>query len=380
MKQTLIPALVLAAVQLTTAASREFHVYFGTYTGEKSRGIYVSRFDARTGTLGSPELAAETRNPSFLAADPRGRWLFAVSEVTTTEGKRSGGVSAFARDPSSGRLAFLNQQPTGGAGPCHVALDSKGRCLLVANYGGGSIASLPVRKDGTLGPPVSEIQHAGSSVNPRRQTRPHAHFIAPDRADRFALVCDLGLDQVLVYRLDPRRATLTANDPPFASLHPGAGPRHLAFTPDNRFVQVVNELDSTLTAFAYDRRRGELTALETVSTLPAIFPAGSNTCAEVQMHPSGRFVYASNRGHDSIAVFRLDAKSGRPQLVEHQATGGRTPRHFAIDPTGHWLLAENQASDTVVVFQIDPRTGRLSPTGQGVEVPSPVCAVFVPVK
>lgn len=375
-----ICCLLATAALSQPAAAREFLVYFGTYTSAKSRGIYVSRFDAQRGRLSAPELAAEAKGPSFLAVHPSERFVYAVGETTTLEGKRSGGVIAFALDKRSGRLSLLNAQPSGGAGPCHLALDSKGRCLLVANYGGGSIASLPVLKDGTLGAPVSTVQHAGSSVNPQRQTGPHAHFITPDPADRFALVCDLGLDQVLVYRLDPGCATLTANDPPFASLHPGAGPRHLAFAPNGRFVYVVNELDSTLTGFAFDRRRGALKELQTLSTLPASFPGSSNTCAEVQMHPTGRFVYGSNRGHDSIAVFAVDAKSGRFRAVEHQVTGGRTPRHFAIDPTGRWLLAENQASDTVTVFRIDPRTGTLSPTDQVVEVPAPVCAVFVSLK
>jgi 6-phosphogluconolactonase len=370
---------LLAALASLHAASSTQLVFFGTYTGAKSKGIYVSRFDAATGKLDAPTLAAETKSPSFLAVHPSERFLYAVGEGTTVAGGRSGAVSAFALDKWSGQLTLLNQQPSGGLGPCHLALDSKGRCLMVANYGGGSIASLPVRQDGSLGEPATTIQHTGASVNPQRQAGPHAHFITPSPDDRFALCCDLGLDQVLVYRLDPKRATLAANDPPFATVKPGAGPRHLTFSPDGKFVFVINEMASTITAFTYDAKRGALAAGQTVSTLPEGFSEKS-TCAEIAVHPTGKYVFGSNRGHDSIATFAVDPKSGALRHVAHTPTGGKTPRYFAIDPTGQWLLAENQASDSVVVFCIDPQSGKLSPTGQSVEVPSPVCAVFVAAK
>ena len=372
--------LLATALGLQPAGAREFFVYFGTYTGAKSKGIYISKFDTASGKLSASEFAAKTKSPSFLALHPNGHFLYAVGEATALEGQRSGGVSAFALDQRTGKLSFLNQQPSGGLGPCHLDVDRSGRCLLVASYGGGSIASLPIRRDGTLGEPASTIQHAGSSVNAQRQAGPHAHFITADPANRFALCCDLGLDQVLIYRLDAKRATLMPNDPPFATAKPGAGPRHLAFRPDGRFVFVANELASSLTAFAYDARPGTLREVETVSTLPAGILATNNSCAEVQMHPNGKFVYASNRGHDSIAVFGVDAKSGRLTLVEIAATLGQTPRHFALDPSGQWLLAENQASDSVVVFRVDAASGKLVPTGKQIELPSPVCAVFVPTK
>jgi len=359
------------------APARDFFVYFGTYTGARSKGIYVSRFDSVTGKLGEPELAADTKSPSFLAVHPNHRFLYAVGETSVIEGKRAGAVNAFSLEAKAGKLTLLNRQPSGGLGPCHVAVDAKGRCLLVANYSSGSVASLPIRKDGSLGAPASAIQHTGSSVNPRRQAGPHAHFITPDPANRFALTCDLGLDKVLAYRLDSKRATLAANDPPFSVASPGAGPRHLAFSPDGGFVYVINELGSSLTTFKYDPKRGALMELQTLSTLPAKFD-GQNTCAHVLVHPSGKFVYGSNRGHDSIAVFTADQKTGQLALIEHQSTQGKTPRNFAIDPAGAWLLAENQASDSVVVFQIDGQTGRLKPTGQAVTVGAPVCAVFVP--
>ena len=354
-------------------------VYFGTYTGAKSKGIYVARFDSATGRLTPPELAVATPSPSFLALHPGRRFLYAVGETSNVGGKRVGAVSAFSLDAKTGQLTLVNRQSSGGDGPCHLAVDRTGTCLLVANYGSGSIAALPIRADGGLAEPGTVIQHQGSSVNPTRQAGPHAHFITTDPANRFALVCDLGLDQALIYRLDPAKAALVPNDPPFTPIKPGSGPRHLAFHPSGRFVFLINEIGSTLTAFAYDAKRGALKELQTVSTLPETF-AGKSSCAEVQVHPSGKFVYGSNRGHDSIAVFGFDARNGKLTCVEHQATQGKNPRHFAIDPTGQWLLAENQDSDSIVIFHVDAKTGRLSATGQTVSVGAPACAIFAPAK
>jgi len=359
------------------STNQPMRVYIGTYTSAKSKGIYVSQFDPATGRLGPAELAVQTGNPSFLAVHPSGRFLFAVGETSDFGGKREGAVRAFGVGEQSGRLTLLNQQSSGGAGPCHLAVDHAGKCLLVANYGSGSIAVLPILGNGNLAERSTTIQHQGSSVNPQRQAGPHAHFITPDLENRFALTCDLGLDQVLVYRLDPPKAALAANDPPFAAVKPGSGPRHLAFHPSGHFIFLINEMGSTITTFAYDPQRGALNELQTISTLPEDF-TGKSTCAEVQVHPSGRFVYGSNRGHDSIAVFAFDAAAKKLTFVEHQSTQGKTPRHFAIDPAGRWLLAENQGSDNIVLFRVDAATGRLNPTGQVVEVPAPVCAVFVP--
>lgn len=364
-------------VSSAPACAREFLVYFGTYTGAKSKGIYVSSFDTATGKLTRPELAAETKSPSFLAVHPNKHFLYAVGEINNFEGKRSGAVSAFSIEAKTGKLNLLNQQPSGGLGPCHLALDATGLCLLTANYGSGSIALLPVHKDGSLSEPVSTIQHTGSSVNPQRQAGPHAHFITTDMGSRHALVCDLGLDKVLIYRLEEKNTKLVPNDPPSGPVAPGAGPRHLALAPDGKFAYVINEMGSTITTFAYDERRGAMTELQTISMLPEKF-AGNNSCAEIAVHPTGKFVYGSNRGHNTIAVFAADRLAGKLTFVEHQSTQGKVPRHFAIDPTGRWLLAENQDSDSVVVFSIDDETGRLKPTGQTVEVPAPVCAVFVP--
>ncbi len=354
-------------------------VYFGTYTGAKSKGIYVARFDPATGRLGAPELAVATSSSSFLALHPNRRFLYAVGETSSLAGQRFGAVRAFKLNAKTGRLTLINQQSSGGEGPCYVAVDRTGKCLLVANYSSGSIAALPIRPDGGLAEPACVIQHQGSSVNPARQAGPHAHFIAPDLANRFALSCDLGLDQVLVYRLDPAKCALVPNDPPFAPVKPGSGPRHLAFDPSGRLVFVISEMGSTLTEFAYDAAHGTLKELQTVSTLPENF-TGNRSGAEVQVHPSGKFVYGSNRGDDSIAVFSIAPESGRLTLVEYQSTQGKTPRHFALDPTGQWLLAENQDSDSIVIFRVDTTTGRLSATVQTVSLGAPACAIFVPAK
>jgi 6-phosphogluconolactonase len=359
--------------------------YFGTYTRAKSKGIYVARFDPATGKLTTPELAAETRNPSFLAIEPGKRFLYSVGEIDELNGKPTGVVNAFKLNRGTGKLEFLNQQASGGAGPCHVSVDPNGKCVLVANYGSGSVAALPILEDGRLGPAGSVMQHSGSSVNPERQTGPHAHFIisAPgpfvlDGAlQAFVLACDLGLDKIMLYRLEPTHAKLMASQPPFVRIKPGSGPRHLAFAPSGRFVYLINEMACTLTVLQFDPNRANLTEVQTISTLPADFK-GKNTCAEVQVHPLGKFVYASNRGHDSIALFKIDTASGKLTFVEHQSTLGKTPRHFALDPSGNWLLAENQETDNVVVFHVDPATGRLNPTGQQVEIGSPVCSLFVP--
>ena len=363
----------------TLPADGTMLVYFGTYTGAKSKGIYVSRFDAATGKLTAPELAVATASPSFLAVHPSGPFLYAAGETSRLEGRRVGAVSAFSVDAKTGGLRLLNRQSSGGEGPCHLAVDQSGKCVVVANYGNGVIAVLPIGADGRLAEPSTVIQHLGSSVNPARQAGPHAHFVTTDPADRFALACDLGLDKVLVYRFDPDKATLVANDPSFAPTAPGSGPRHLAFDPSGRFVFLISEMSATLTVFAYDAKRGALKELQTISTLPEGY-AGERSGAEVQVHPSGKFVYGSNRGHDSIAVFGFDSTRGELTCVQHQATQGKMPRHFAIDPTGQWLLAENQESDSVVVFRVDATTGRLSPTGQAISIGAPVCAVFVPAK
>jgi 6-phosphogluconolactonase len=349
-------------------------VYFGTYTGPKSQGIYVSHLDPTTGLLTAPELAGAVSSPSFVAIHPSHQFLYAVNEVSTFQGKKAGAVTAFAIEPRTGKLTLLNQQSSGGSGPCHLNVDRTGRNVLVANYGGGSCAVLPIDQDGRIGAATTFIQHRGSSMDKRRQEGPHAHGAYFDPANRFAFVPDLGLDHVMIYKFDPAQGSLVANEPPFGSVPPGSGPRHLAFDPTGKYVYVINEMLCTVTAFTYDAARGSLAPIHTVSTLPSgeqLLPSFST--AELEVHPSGRFLYGSNRGHDTIAVFAIDQQTGRLTPIQHQSTQGKTPRGFGIDPTGRWLFAANQDSDTVVGFRIDENTGRLSPTGQTVHVGMPVC-------
>jgi 6-phosphogluconolactonase len=358
-------------------------VYVGTYTGPKSKGIYLFRL--QTENLDVPQnvtlvpmgLAAETPSPSFLELDLTRRLLFAVNEVNQFEGKPTGGVSAFKIDPGTGMLTLINQRPSMGTGPCHLVLDKPGRNLIVANYGSGSVSVLPVAADGTLGAASDVVQHTGSSVNPERQKGPHAHCVKLDAANRFVFVCDLGLDKVLVYRFDPQRGKLTPHNPPFAPLKPGAGPRHMVFRPDNRFAYVTNEMNSTITAFRYDAKAGVLSEIQTVSTLPEHFD-GANTTAEIDVHPSGKWLYVSNRGHNSVALFTSDRDKGTLTWVEEQMTGGSTPRHFGIEPSGRHAAIGNQNSDTILVARIDAGNGRLKPSGVFASAPSPVCMKFLP--
>jgi len=371
-----VVVLLYAAISVASS-DKSLLFYVGTYTRTDSKGIYAFRMDKATGALTSLGLAAETSNPSFLAVDPAGRFLFAVGESNNFNGKPGGAVSAFGINREYGKLTLLNQASSGGGGPCHVAVDRLGKHALVANYNGGNVSVLPISTDGKLGDSTAFIQHQGSSVNPQRQAGPHAHGVYLDAGNNIAVVADLGLDQLVVYRFDPAKGTLTANDPPFAKVRPGAGPRHFAFHPNGRFAFVINELDSTLTTFEYEPNRAVFKELATVSTLPADFNARSYT-AEVFVHPSGKFVYGSNRGADTIAILAVDQTTGALTNVGWEPTQGRTPCNFAIDPSGQYLLAANQDSRSIVVFKIDQQTGKLSSIGQKAEVDSPVCITFVP--
>jgi 6-phosphogluconolactonase len=314
-------------------------------------------------------------NPSYLAFDSTQRFLYAVNELKTYEDKPSGTVSAFAVDPRAGRIKLLNKRLTHGTDPCHVLVDKKRKYVFVANFMSGSICVLPVLDDGSLGEASAFIQQQGSSIDPVRQKGPHPHSVTLDKANRFAFVPDLGMDKLMVYRFDPRRGMLEPNKAPWIKMKPGAGPRHLAFHPGGKFSFLINELDSTLSALSYDGRKGTFKELQIVSTLPERFH-GESTCADVQVSPSGAFVYGSNRGHDSIVIFKIDQRTGRLTYVGHEPTRGKTPRHFGIDPTGRFLIAANQDTDTIVTFRIEPKTGKLLPTGHVTEVPTPVCVKF----
>lgn len=368
---------------MTSQSASAIFVYVGTFTGfpphprGKAEGIYVFRMDPSSGDLTLVHTATDVPNPSFLALHPSQRYLYAVNAVPEIDGHVGGAVSAFVVDRATGGLTFLNRQSTGGAGPCHVSVDQTGRYVMAANYGGGSVAMFPIQSDGRLGPASDFVQHVGSSVNPERQQGPHAHSINLDPTNRYALVADLGLDKVLVYRLDFAHGKLVPNDPPFVAVAPGAGPRHLDFHPSRRYAYVINEIGSTITAFDYDALRGTLREIHTVPTLPNGY-SGTNSCADLHVHPSGRFLYGSNRGHDSIVIYAIDEATGRLAHVGHQSTGGRTPRNFAIDPGGSLLLAANQDTDNIVTFRIDQQSGKLTPTGQEVKALTPVCLKIVP--
>ena len=374
---TMPPTTAQAPAPQTQAG--ELLVYFGTYTnGPLSKGIYSSRLNLATGQLSPAQLAAESENPSFLAVHPKRNFLYAVNEVGKFEGQNSGSVSAFAMDRQSGALKFLNRHSSAGAGPAHVTIDSEGKNVLVANYGGGSVAVLPTAANGSLQPPSSTIQHSGSSVNPNRQKGPHAHSINLDSSNRFAYAADLGIDKIMIYRYDAAKGSLTPNTPPSASVEPGSGPRHFAIHPEGRYAYVINELPLTITAFSRDAGNGGLTAFQTISTLqPGTTPQPGYSTAEIQVHPSGRFLYGSNRGHNSISMFSIDPQSGRLTFSQIISTDGRTPRNFGIDPSGTYLLAANQQSDTVTVFRINEKNGRLMQVGTPVAVPAPVCVKFI---
>ena len=359
------------------AAAKEWIVYVGTYTAgtSTSKGIQTLRLNRETGELTGPTLAIETENPSFLALHPNGRSLYAVNEVGEFGGKPGGGVTAFAIG-KDGALTKINEQSSGGGGPAHISLNKEGTHAFVANYGGGSVAVLPIAKDGSLQPQTGFVQHEGSGTDPKRQNRPHAHSINVDPSGKFAIAADLGLDKLFVYKFDKVKGTLTPNDPPFATVAPGSGARHFAFAPNGKIGYAINELKSTITVFTWDAAKGTLTEIQTLTTLPKDF-TGESFTADVQVHPSGKFVYGSNRGHNSISVFAVDPKTGKLTLSSTQSTGGSWPRHFGIDPSGTFLLAANQRSDSIVVFRIDPATGALKETGKTATVGQPACVRFI---
>lgn len=352
----------------------KMQVYIGTYSDDQHEGIHLLQLDTASGELTKIGGTSGVKNPSFLALHPNGHFLYAVCEVDDFENGK-GAVAAFAIGPH-GALKALNRQSSGGGGPCHLVVDRAGKNVLAANYGGGSVCVLPIDDEGRLSKASSVIQHRGKSVDAGRQEAPHAHSVNLDRDNRFAFVADLGLDQVLVYRFDPVKGMLAPNDPPAARVKPGAGPRHFAFHPNGQFAYVINEMACTITAFRYSPHHGTLEELQTITTLPHEKRDDYST-AEVQVHPSGKFVYGSNRGHNSIAIFTVDEQTGRLTAAGHHSTEGKTPRNFGIDPAGKYLLAANQDSDNLVVFKIDASTGQLTPTGHEIKVPKPVCVKFV---
>ena len=359
---------------------RGYFVYVGTYTGADSKGIYGYQFEAETGRLTPMGLSAEVVNPSFAVTDPAHRHLYAVTEMNEQGPdpyKTDGYINSFSIDPRTGSLTFLNKVSSGGGGPCHLVVDKTGRILFVANYGSGNVASFAIEANGRIGKMTGLDQHGGSSVDPRRQQGPHAHAVVLSPDNRFLFVPDLGLDRILIYRIDEVKQTFTLNNPSYVSVNPGLGPRHFVFGAGANFAYAVCEMGSSVVTFSYDRESGKLTPKQTISTLPADF-SGEDNAAEVDVGPSGRFLYASNRGNDSITVFHIDMNTGLLNKIQIVPTQGKIPRNFVIDPTGRYLLVANQNSNNIVVFAIDAGNGQLTPTGQAADVPSPVSMLFVP--
>jgi len=358
-------------------------VYVGTYTHDlvkgtpsKSEGIYVYRMEQSSGELELVSKATDASNPSFLAVDPKHRFLYAVNELSEFEGLSGGAVSSFSIASDTGELTFLNRQPSQGAWPCHLSVDKMGKYVLVANFLGGSVSVFPIQSGGQLGEATDSVQFRDLDPDPQRRKRPHAHAIVLDPANQYAFVPDLGLDRIMIYRFDLNRGKLIPNDVPWIRIKSGAGPRHFTFHPDGKHAYLINQNDSTLTAFAYNETRGTLTKLQTVPTLPEDF-TGKNTAADVHIAPSGQFVYGSNRGHNSIVIYKIIEETGKLTYVGHQSTLGKTPRNFALDPSDTFLFVANQETDEIVTFRVNRYTGMLASTGQRVKVPKPACLKII---
>ena len=362
-----------------SAPDQGFLVYVGTYTGHGSDGIYAYRFHPARGELKPIGLVAKTDNPSFITIDSAGRFLYAVNELDSFQNQPTGAVSVFAIDSKSGELKLLQQISSLGAAPAHLSMDKSGRYLLVANYNGGNVAVFPIESDGRLGPQTSFIQNAGSSVNPDRQSGPHAHFIQVTNDNKYVLVADLGIDKVLLFRFDANTGSLIPTDSGYVTMDPGSGPRHIAFAPSGKFIYVLNELTSTVTVLSYESENGAMQIKRTISTLPEDF-TGKNTAAEIAVDAKGQFLYGSNRGDNSIGLFSINSDSGDLIPIAWIPSGGKTPRHFEIDPTGQWLFIANQDSDNIVLFRIDQATGQLVQKPQTSVLISPVCIRFLKLK
>ena len=360
--------LMIATPPLAIAA--DALVYFGSHSNAPGTGFSLAHFNTDTGALTQPEFLLEAPEPAFFVLSPDGTRLYTCNSDTP------GGLSAYAVEPATGRLTFLNRALAGSRGTSFITLDGTGRFVLVASYDGGNVAAFALKPDGSLGDWTAFAQHTGRSVHPERQTRPYPHAIVLDPTNRFALVPDLGTDRLCIYRFDEKTGALTPNDPPFAAIAPGSGPRHVRFHPNGRWVYLINEIANTIAGFDWDATRGTLTPFQTITTLPADF-TGANTSAELEIHPNGQFLYGSNRGHNSLAVFAIDPANGHLTAVEHIASEGKTPRNFAFDPTSQWIVLTNQNSSNAVVFRVDSATGRLTRTGEPVPVPAPFCERFL---
>jgi 6-phosphogluconolactonase len=368
---TWLAILVISGLLPVHAA--DMFVYFGTHRSGTNVGFSLGHFDTDTGALTKPEFLIQSPAPAYFVIHPDGLHLYTCNSGSPGE------VSAYEIEPHTGQLKFLNRVPAGGTDTSYVSLDQTGHYVLAANYSGGNIAVFAIKPDGSIGERTGFMQHTGSSVNPQRQTHAYAHSIIVDPSNRFALVADLGLDKVFVYRFNAQNGSLTPDDPPFVNIKPGSGPRHVKFHPNGRWVYVISEIASTVTAFNWDSANGTLAEFQSVSALPADFK-GTSTCAEIMVHPNGKFLYASNRGDDSLAVFAINPTTGELTPVEHVPSGGKTPRNFAFDPTGKWIICSNHDSNNAFVFRVDENTGKLKQIGGPVSVPYPFCERFLPVQ
>lgn len=371
---------LFAAVTIAQAAEgTKQRLYFGTYTQGSSEGIYTAELDLSTGDVSECRLVAKVTNPSFVAIHPSKKYLYAVGEIDNFEGKSQGGVYAYEISPETGDLKLLGSQSSVGAGPCHVSIHPSGSHVFAANYGGGSVCALPILQDGNIGPATGFVQHMGTGPDASRQKGPHAHSINPDQKGNYIFAADLGLDKVLIYKLDST-GKLVPNNPAAGTVPPGSGPRHFAFHPSGKYAYVINEMTMTITAYAYDAEKGSLEAIETVSTLPAGAEGKNFSTAEVQAHPSGKFVYGSNRGHNSISVFNVDETTGKLAFASNTQEGIDTPRNFGIDPTGKFAIVCNQGGKSAFVYKIDQKTGALTRTGKAIAIDSPVCVKFLAIE
>jgi 6-phosphogluconolactonase len=372
-------ALFLFSSLLMSAVTPSLHhLYLGTYTRTTSRGIYSAQLDAKTGVLSTPILAAELTNPSWLTLHPSGRVLYAIEETKLPDGKAGGAVRAYAIDPVTRALTLLNREITADS-LCHAAVDATGRILVAVSYGGGQVSAFPLLADGRLGPRQSFLQHTGPlGPNAKRQDKPHAHSATFSPDQRFVHVCDLGQDRVYHYAVEATRGTLEPAATPFTPFTPGTGPRHAKFSADGQYFYVIDELDGTVTASRYASATGTLTPFQRIATLPPDYAGETNTTAEIRLHPNGRFLYGSNRGHDSLAVYAITPTTGALTLVEIVPCGGKTPRNFALSPDGAWLVCAHQGSDTVTTFRVDPATGKLTLLPGTRAVAQSVCVLFAP--
>lgn len=375
MRKLFTIAALLLSVMVHAQSPKEV-LYVGTYSTRGSEGVYVLEFDRAAGSLKQLQAVPNAKSPSFLAIHPTGKFLYSVNEAASG----SDGVNSYSIEPKTGKLTLMNQQSSHGRGPCHIAIDQTGKLAFVSNYGAGTFTVLPIQNDGKLGAATDTLKFEGKGPNARRQEKPHIHSATVSPNNRFVYVCDLGTDRVYIYEFDPASGKVKPAATPYASVSPGSGPRHITIHPNGKYLYLAEELTSTVATFALNAKTGALTLIEdNVKTLPADFTGTNNTSADIHTDPKGKFLYQSNRGYNSLAILSI-ANDGKPTLVGQQSTEGKTPRNFLIDPKGEYAFAANQDTDNIVVYKVDGKTGKLTPTGNPIKVPAPVCLKLFTVK